>query len=201
MHLAKMQQTLLGKKYWHWDSRYIFLVIVLSKLLAWIEHNNKALMNIFKSIGILLRLGYNLTFHILLYKYFVLHVINCAVMARSYKKYPICKKIITRSKYLTHTDPLFQHINLLKYKIGLNCSSWNFIITILLISFFCFFLNLSFKSNSHHYNTRSQLLMTPKMIHAFFRIHLLYCIRWIKNINAFVSRSDFILWKNIFKYI
>ena len=162
-----------------------FLGLTIDTHLKWKKHTNKISNKCSKLTGILNRLKYVFPQYIkcLLYNTLILPHINYCIMAWGYKRITMIKKkairIITASSYISHTEPLFKRLNLLKvddiltlqelkfyYKynegaLPIYLQNWKFIMNV----------------NLHNYNTRKiRTLHTFKTKHEFAKKCLKYNI-------------------------
>ena len=106
---------------------FVFLGIKINKYLNWNHHNTDVANNIVKTVGILnilkRYLPLNVLRIILIYNSLILPHINYGILlwghqAKQTKQIQVIQKravrILTGSKYNSHTEPLFKQINLLK---------------------------------------------------------------------------------------
>ena len=101
-----------------------FLGLTINETLSWKQHVNKVCIQITKVIAMMRKLKHITNKSILLkvYNALILSRINYAILCWGYehKRISILQKkairIITKSKYNAHTDPIFKHLNLLKVK-------------------------------------------------------------------------------------
>ena len=103
-------------------NRFNFLGLEINAQLTWKDHVNKISNEIVKTLGIMNRLKYVFpqSALILLYYSLILPHINYFILAwgtntkRVFKLQKHAVRIKTRSHYLSHTDPIFLHLKLLK---------------------------------------------------------------------------------------
>ena len=99
-----------------------FLGVTLDENLTWISHTDKVATKFYKYSGIINKLKNYLPPHILkaLYNRLVQPHLNYAILVWGYKCNRLVKlqkrlvRIITRSKYNAHTDPLFKRTEIPK---------------------------------------------------------------------------------------
>ena len=99
-----------------------FLGLEINAQLTWKDHVNKISNKIVKTLGIMNKLKYVFpqSASILLYYSLILPHINYCILAWGTNKKRVFKlqnravRIITGSHYLSHTDPIFLHLKLLK---------------------------------------------------------------------------------------
>ena len=99
-----------------------FLRITLSENLNWTSHVSKIACRIASKIGILNQLKYVLppNISLLLYSNIMLPHINYIILIWGHHHKTITQlqkraiRVITLSKYLAHTEPLFKNLNILK---------------------------------------------------------------------------------------
>ena len=103
-------------------NRFNFLGLEINAQLAWKDHVNKISNKIVKTLGIMNKLKYVFpqSALILLYYSLILPHINYCILAwgtntkRVFKLQKRAVRIIKRCHYLSHTDPIFLHLKLLK---------------------------------------------------------------------------------------
>ena len=103
-------------------NRFNFLGLEINAQLTWEDHVNKISNKIVKTLGIINELKYVFpqSALVLLYYSLILPHINYCILAwgtntkRVFKLQKRAVRIITRSHYLSHTDPIFLHLKLLK---------------------------------------------------------------------------------------
>ena len=100
-----------------------FLGLTIDDNLSWHAHIQKVSNKLSKTIGILNKLKQQVPMYVLrmLYNALILPHIQYSILCWGYRGNRIIKlqkraiRVITRSKYNAHTDPLFKTFNLLKY--------------------------------------------------------------------------------------
>ena len=103
-----------------------FLGVTLDEYLTWKSHTDKMAIKLSKYSGIINKLKNYLPLHILkaLYNSLVQAHLNYAILVWGYKCNRLVKlqkrlvRIITRSKYNAHTDPLFKRTEILLLTFG-----------------------------------------------------------------------------------
>ena len=155
--------------------------------LKWKKHTNKISNKCSKLTGILNRLKYVFPQDIkcLLYNTLILPHINYCIMAWGYKRNRITMiqkkaiRIITASSYISHTEPLFKRLNLLKVEDILTLQELKFYYKYnegalpIYLQNWKFIMNV----NLHNYNTRKiRTLHTFKTKHEFAKKCLKYNI-------------------------
>ena len=141
-----------------------FLGVTLDEYLTWKSHNDKVATKLSKYSGIINKLKNYLPLHILkaLYNSLVQAHLNYAILVWGYKCNRLVKlqkrlvRIITRSKYNVHTDPLFKRTEILKVANILDLNALKFYYKYLhgkLSSYFYSF-NIVTQGSQHSYNTR-----------------------------------------------
>ena len=139
-----------------------FLGLTINKHLKWDNHISKISCKISRAIGVLHRLKRILPFNILLLLYNTLSLphINYCLICWGYQPGNIIQlqkkaiRIITHSRYLSHTEPLFKHLELLKVVDLFRLQQIKFYYKYINNSLPHYFLNLSIITNKHCYNTR-----------------------------------------------
>ena len=99
-----------------------FLGLVISETLSWKEHVNKISLKISKVIAVMRKIKYTVNSNILLkiYNSLILSRIHYGILCWGYehKRIFILQKkairIVHKSKYNSHTDPIFKSLNQLK---------------------------------------------------------------------------------------
>ena len=105
-------------------SEFNFLGLTIDEHLSWKPHVLKISNKISRTLGIMCRLKNFLPTHVLriLYNSLILPHLQYSILAWGFRMGRLDKlqkravRIITRSKYNSHTDPLFRKLNLLKAK-------------------------------------------------------------------------------------
>jgi hypothetical protein len=169
-----------------------FLGILVDSNLNWKSHINFINSKLLKTMGIMNKLKMILPQNILkdIYNSLIMSHINYGILSWGYANITslnlIQKKIIriiTLSKYIAHTDPLFIELNLLKINDIKFINELKFYYKLQqnqLPEYFSSFVN--YMRDRHTYNTRNRNnLVLPKISHEFAR----KCIRYnvIKSIN------------------
>ena len=101
-----------------------FLGLTLDTHLNWKNHANNVANKCSRTIGVLNRLKYTLPLRIkiMLYNTLIIYHVNYCIMVLGYQQHRIDKllkkalRIITLSKFHSHTAPLFKQCNLLMFK-------------------------------------------------------------------------------------
>ena len=117
-------------------SEFNFLGLTIDEHLNWKPHIQKISNKIARTLGIMCRLTNFLPTHILrvLYNSLILPHLQYSILAWGFKMGRLDKlqkrtvRIITCSKYNSHTDPLFRKLNLLR--TFSNWTYWNYFINI-----------------------------------------------------------------------
>ena len=155
-----------------------FLGLTITKHLSWKKHIDKISNKISKIIGVLNKLKFIIPDQILLtiYNSLILPHLNYCILAWGYdskRLYKLQKKalrIINKSPYLAHTDPMFIKYNVLKVKDILEQNHLKFLFKLshrsLPVYFYHFVSATGF--NVHTHNTRHRHnIRTPKIKHEF----------------------------------
>ena len=167
--------------------KFNFLGFILDKELKWKVHIQSITKKISKIMGVLCRLKHFLPEEILLtiYNTLVLPHLNYGILLwgqQSEKLVKLQKKlvrIITNSRYNSHTDPLFKKLKLLKVTdlCALHELKFCFKLENLLLP--SYFLNEMFFRNNeiHRYSTRNaNRYSLPQVKHAYAQNNLRYKI-------------------------
>ena len=120
-------------------STFNYLGIIVEEHLKWDDHVNKIALKISKTIGIINKLKHFLPSFILhtLYNSLILPHIHYGLLIWGYRYERIFKlkkkviRIITLSKYNSHSEPLFKSLKLLKIKVILKLQQLKFIYKLL----------------------------------------------------------------------
>ena len=165
--------------------KFNFLGIVLDKHLNWNEHLGSVRKKISKISGVICRLKHFLPQNILLtlYNSLVLPHLNYGILIWGHKAQKLMNiqkklvRIITNSRYNSHTDPLFKRLNILKANHLCALHELNFCYKMQhnLLPFY--FVNSFFTrhNDTHRYNTRNaRNFQLPQVKHEFAK----YCIRY-----------------------
>ena len=99
-----------------------FLGLILSETMSWSQHCNKVATKVSKAIGIMSKMKRVLNKHILLkiYNTLILSHFNYAILCWGFQHARLIKlqkkalRIICKTKYNAHTDPLFKQLQTLK---------------------------------------------------------------------------------------
>jgi hypothetical protein len=154
-------------------NEFNFLGITFDKHMSWNSHANKIASKIGKSIGVINRLKRFLPTYILrlLYNSLVLPHLQYGILVwgthphkRLIKLQKKAIRIISNSKFNSHTDPLFKYMNLLKLDdiSTLHALKFYYNYNQNILPFY--FKNL-FSTNIHSYSTRSQnTIIQPRIL-------------------------------------
>ena len=174
---------------------FVFLGIKINKHLHWNHHNTDVANKIIKTVGILNILNKYLPLNVLriIYNSLTLPHLNYGILlwghqAKQTKQIQVIQKravrILTGSKYNSHTEPLFKQINLLKVNDICKLNEINFYYKLVHKQPPQYFNSFTHEANSdiHGHNTRSRNeLLFPKTKHDFAKINLRY--RILQTIN------------------
>ena len=149
-----------------------FLGLVINETLSWNDHVNKISLKITKVIAVMRKIKHLVNSSILLriYNALILSRIHYAILCWGYEHKRIfilqkkAMRIVCKSPYNSHTDPLFKSLNLLKVKDIFIISSLKFYYNYTHKKLPKYFCNM-FRTNNqvHNYPTRSaQDLRTPR---------------------------------------
>ena len=127
-------------------------------------------------IGILNQLKHVLPQNIslLLYNTIILPHINYMILVWGHHHKTITQlqkraiRVITLSKYLAHTEPLFKNLNILKVEDIFRLQQLKFYYRFINVTLPDYFLSLSFSGNTHQYRTRKRHELQPIRIHHEF---------------------------------
>ena len=194
----KHDQTCLNDVHFAWVvDNFNFLGITINKHLNWDVHTTFVANKISRTIGILNKLKSYLPKHILctIYNSLILCNLNYGNLVwghnckRLFKIQKKAVRVITQSKYISHTEPIFKELRLLKLED---------IHKIIMLKFYHklvnnkvpeYFTKMPLKSMNeiHQHFTRSQnSLIIPKVNHSFARFSisnsLAHCINNSPNI-------------------
>ena len=173
-----------------------FLGLTITKQLSWKKHIDKISNKISKIIGVLNKLKFIIPDQILLtiYNSLILPHLNYCILAWGYdskRLYKLQKKalrIINKSPYLAHTDPMFIKYNVLKVKDILEQNHLKFLFKLshrsLPVYFYHFVSATGFDVHTHNTRHRHNI-RTPKIKHEFRKKCLRFSI--VNTIN--LSRS------------
>ena len=149
-----------------------FLGILIDEHLNWNAHTQKISNKISRSLGVMCRLKIILPTHILriLYNSLVLPHLQYAILTRGVKTNRLSKlqkravRIITASKYNSHTEPLFKQLNLMTLNDIFMSNALKFYYKYENGSLPQYFNNMFPKTASHSYNTRGHFeTRTPRV--------------------------------------
>ena len=169
--------------------------ININKHLHWNHHNTDVANKIVKTLGILNILKRYLPLNVLriIYNSLILPHLNYGILlwghqAKQTKQIQVIQKravrILTGSKYNSHTEPLFKQINLLKVNDICKLNEINLYYKLVHKQQPQYFNSFTHEANSdiHGHNTRSRNeLHFPKTKHDFAKINLRY--RILQTIN------------------
>ena len=175
---------------------FVFLGIQINKHLNWNHHNTDVANKIVKTVGILNILKIYLPLNVLriIYNSLILPHLNYGILlwghqAKQTKQIQVIQKravrILTGSKYNSHTEPLFKQINLLKVNDICKLNEIKFYYKLVHKQQPQYFNSFTHEANSdiHGHNTRSRdKLHFPKTKHDFAKINLRY--RILQTINV-----------------
>ena len=164
-----------------------FLGITLQKDLKWETHINKIACKISKILGIMNNLKHYVPSHILrtIYSSLILPHINYGILLwgnntqRIFKLQKRAVRIITLSKYISHTEPLFKNLNLLKIEDIHTLNLYKFIYKLRNNTLPTYFKSITLTPfcDIHQHNTRNKhYLLTPKIKHEFAKRSIRYVI-------------------------
>ena len=174
---------------------FVFLGIKINKHLNWNHHNTDVANKIVKTVGILNILKRYLPLNVLriIYNSLILPHLNYGILlwghqAKQTKQIQVIQKravrILTGSKYNSHTEPLFKQINLLKVNDICKLNEIKCYYKLVHKQQPQYFNSFTHEANSdtHGHNTRSRNeLHFPKTKHDFAKINLRY--RILQTIN------------------
>ena len=165
-----------------------FLGLTLNENLNWTSHVSKIASRIASKIGILIQLKHVLPQHIslLFYNTIILPHINymIPVWGHHHKSIKQLQKraiwLITLSKYLVHTEPLFKNPHILKVEDIFRLQQLKFYYRFINVTLPDSFLSLCFSENIHQYRTRKRHELQPiRIYHEFAKkepsIQYSYC--------------------------
>ena len=176
-----------------------FLGLTITKHLSWKKHIDKLSNKISKIIGVLNKFMFIIPDQILLtiYNSLILPHLNYCILAWGYdskRLYKLQKKalrIINKSPYLAHTDPMFIKYNVLKVKDILEQNHLKFLFKLVhrsLPNYFYHFVPAT-GFDVHTHNTRHRHnIKTPKIKHEFRK----KCLRF-SIVNTFNLSPSIIL--------
>ena len=171
---------------------FSFLGLTVDTNLNWKIHSEKICNKCTKMIGILNRLKYVLPLgiKIMLYNSLILPHINYCIMAWGYKGIRLLKiqkkvvRIITLSRYSTHSEPLFKQLNMLKIADQLRLQELKIYFKYIHKNLPAYLLDWEFIStiNIHFHDTRtSSKIHTVRAKHEFAKKCLKYNLSHIIN--------------------
>ena len=172
-------------------SHFTFLGIILDETLSWKNHISMLTNKLSKIIGILHRLKYIYPKHILLTLYnslFVPHLnYGSLVWGANLNRLCLIQKkairIITHSNYLSHTEPLFKELNLLKIEDLFSLNILKFLYKLaqeVLPSYFNIYRSYLEKIVTP-YDMRSHPLPLPNVTHMYAESRLVFQLVKMKN--------------------
>ena len=175
---------------------FCYLGIVIDQHLSWKLHISKISRKISKVLGVLSRLKNFLPCYVLktIYTSLIACHLNYGILLWGGKTDSIFKlqkravRIITKSPKLSHTDPIFIDLKLLKVHDIYRIQMYKFAFKLFNSQLPAYFLNgfITFNRQSHLYNTRRRnRLSTPRFRHEFYRQLLRYQL--IDTINSLPS--------------
>ena len=176
-----------------------FLGLTITKHLSWKKHIDKISNKISKIIGVLNKLKFIIPDQILLtiYNSLILPHLNYCILAwgydskRLYKLQEKALRIINKSPYLAHTDPMFIKYNVLKVKDILEQNHLKFLFKLshrsLPVYFYHFVSATGFDVHTHNTRHRHNI-RTPKIKHEFRK----KCLRF-SIVNTFNLSPSIIL--------
>ena len=145
-------------------SEFNFLGVMLDECFTWNAHVNKISNKISKIIGIMNKQKRTLPTRILklMYDSFILPHINYCISCWGFNMKRITKlqkraiRVVGKSKYNSHTDPLFKNLNILKASDLFNLSHLKLYHKFINSKLPCYMSEM-FTPSIHRYDTRSQL--------------------------------------------
>jgi hypothetical protein len=193
------------------EDNFDFLGVTINKNLNWTNHASKISKKISKTIGIMCKLKHLVPSNILLtiYNSLITPYLNYGLLAwgtnmnRIFKLQKKAIRIITNSSFNSHTDPLFQELNLLKVMDMCIFQEYKFCYKFQNRTLPSYFYNnfLTPLHDVHTYNTRgANNFQMPGIRHSFaknalrYRIPLAYnnCPNCIKNKISTHSYQGFV---------
>ena len=146
-----------------------FLGLTINENLTWTNHIQKISCKLASKVGILNRLKQILPQHILLllYNSLILPHINYMIQVWGHNNKKITQlqkraiRVITSSKYLAHTEPLFKSLGILKVGDIFKLQQYKFYYRFIHNSLPDYFQNLVINRNMHHHNTRKREQLYP----------------------------------------
>lgn len=171
--------------------KFNFLGITINSKITWIDHINAISIKISRVIGILSHLRYILPSNILLllYNTLLLPHINYGIIAWGHKSSKILQlqkkavRIVTKSKFISHSEPLFKCLNLLKVDDVFKLQQLKFFYNYLHNNLPYYFQDLVFDSSKHEYETRyKNKLQVKRVNHEFAKQNVLYSIPTMFNV-------------------
>ena len=140
-----------------------FLGLTLNENLNWTSHVSKIASRIASKIGILNQLKPQ-NISLVLYNTILLPHINYIILVWGHhhksiaqlQKRAIRVHVITLSKYLAHTEPLFKNLNILKVEDIFRLQQLKFYYRLNNVTLPNYFLSLSFSENRHQYRNRKR---------------------------------------------
>ena len=170
-----------------------YLGITIDKHLSWQDHINSIANKISKYIGIINKLKkyvFPKTL-LLMYNSFILSSLNYGILVWGYNTNKLSKlhkradRVICKSKFNAHTDPLFQNLQILKIEDLHKLNVLKFYYKLIhkkIPQYFHTNMILAHHSHIHSYPTRNnKKLVAPKIRHEFARKCIRYSITQIVN--------------------
>ena len=172
---------------------FSFLGIIIDQNLTWKDHINHIGNKISKTIGILNRLKHTLPKHTLktIYDSLINTYLNYGVLCWGFNSNNILKlqkravRILTRSKYNAHSDPLFKSLHILKHEHLIIRKMYKFYFRYTknqLPNYF--FSSLFIQRLEHGYGTRNYFFKTPQIKHKYAENCLRYKLPSLLNDNV-----------------
>jgi len=176
-YIPDMQLYIDGQRLEQVDS-FDFLGISIDKYLTWNDHIHKTQKKIAKTLGIMNRIKSFLPSETLLTIYNSLissHLLYGILLwgtkcTKLFKLQKRAVRIITKSKYNSHTDPIFRNIGVLKLEDILHLQEWKFYYKLLNGNLPQYFSRFTFRRqlDLHPYPTRDRhLLVIPQLRYQF----------------------------------
>ena len=158
-----------------------FLGLIIHKFLYWTAHTKMISLKISRAIGILHRIKYYVPQKTLTTVYHALITphLNYHLLSWGYENANILKlqkkavRIITKSHFLAHTEPLFKDLKILNITDLHSCLQMKFLYKFFHSELPNYFLHDTFITNEqiHHHNTRNrQNLVPPLCRHNFAKL-------------------------------
>jgi hypothetical protein len=146
-----------------------FLGVILNEHLTWNNHLEKISKNVSRGLGIINKLRHYFPLYVLKILYFSLiqsHMIN-GILTWGFNTTKIFKlqkravRLITNNSYLSHSEPLFKSLNILKIDdlFYLTILKFYYNLKTHCLPHFFHSFDTSKRSNLHNYNTRNKNLL------------------------------------------